>query len=589
MKTMKLTPLLLSALIFSAPLALSAKSNFTPGVAWSDTSGKHINAHGCCVVYNDGAYYWFGEDRNGNTSNGVSCYKSTDLYNWTRVGLVMSTSKALDPETGKGLLERPKVVYNDKTGKWVMYCHWENGNGYGEARVCVATCDKIDGTYEFVSTFRPNNHDSRDQTIFKDKDGRAYHFGSTDMNTNMNVALLTDDYLETEKNPVTETKILKGLRYEAPAIFRVGDIYYGLFSGCTGWDPNPGHTAWATEVLGYWTPGKNFCIDNGAATSYKSQSTYVLKVEGKPDAYIYMGDRWNSSDVGGKSEYVWLPLSVRSGMPTVKWFESWDLSVFDDADRFKRISAPTDGLEVLILDKYSDRWVSTKGNGLFIDDDKAETNMRFTLESTDNPYVWRFKETATGKYLESVSGSLRISNTAEGNTIEWRLELEEDGCYRIQNTSDSKFLSVSGGAQLAGTPIFMSNDGASTAQSFGLYCDTRYSDHTPADMFSADYRAANLEAIAEQQAYEKQSGLDRLTAGNGMAVSADGSQLHIAMPYAATTAIRVFDAASGRTLISMTASLEAGDNSIAASLSAGIYLVELTDSFGSIVAKVAVR
>ena len=53
-----------------------------------------------------------------------------------------------------------------------MYIHWEDGNGYGEARVCVAVSDEIDGTYKFVSTFRPNNHDSRDQTIFKDTDGK---------------------------------------------------------------------------------------------------------------------------------------------------------------------------------------------------------------------------------------------------------------------------------------------------------------------------------------------------------------------------------------------------------------------------------
>ena len=128
------------------------------------------------MQYLDGTYYWFGEDRTGYDSNGVSCYTSTDLYNWSRKGLVFKASQAIDPETGKCTLERPKVIFNDNTGKWVMYIHWENGNGYGEARVCVAVADKIDGDYQFVSTFRPNNHDSRDQTVFKDTDGKAYHF-----------------------------------------------------------------------------------------------------------------------------------------------------------------------------------------------------------------------------------------------------------------------------------------------------------------------------------------------------------------------------------------------------------------------------
>jgi hypothetical protein len=65
---------------------------------------------------------------------------------------VFKASQAFDPETGKCILERPKVVYNEKTGKWVMYIHWENGLGYGEARVCVASADKVDGDYQFEST-----------------------------------------------------------------------------------------------------------------------------------------------------------------------------------------------------------------------------------------------------------------------------------------------------------------------------------------------------------------------------------------------------------------------------------------------------
>ena len=57
------------------------------------------------------------------------------------------------------------------------------------------------------------------------------------MNTNMNIALLRDDYLEPTP---TETKILKGLKYEAPAIFKVGDMYFGLFSVAQAGSPIPG-------------------------------------------------------------------------------------------------------------------------------------------------------------------------------------------------------------------------------------------------------------------------------------------------------------------------------------------------------------
>ena len=134
------------------------------------------------------------------------------------------------------------------------------------------------GPYVLYKTFRPNKNESRDQTLFVDTDGKAYHFCSTDMNTNMNIALLRDDYLEPTP---TETKILKGLKYEAPAIFKVGDMYFGLFSGCTGWEPNPGRSAYSTDILGNWTTGNNFAVDKLKQVTYNSQSCYVFKVEGK--------------------------------------------------------------------------------------------------------------------------------------------------------------------------------------------------------------------------------------------------------------------------------------------------------------------
>ena len=322
--------------MFSFTSIFSQNTQISPGVLWNDIDGEQINAHGGCVVYEKGTYYWFGVDRTGFKSNGVSCYQSKDLYNWKRLGLSMKTTGEAredmnDISQGR-LFERPKVIYNPQTKKWVMWSHWESGDGYGAARVCVATSDKIMGPYVLYKTFRPNKNESRDQTLFVDTDGKAYHFCSTDMNTNMNIALLRDDYLEPTP---TETKILKGLKYEAPAIFKVGDMYFGLFSGCTGWEPNPGRSAYSTDILGNWTTGNNFAVDKLKQVTYNSQSCYVFKVEGKEKAYIYMGDRWNSKDVG-KSHHVWLPISMRSGYPVVKWYDQWDLTVFNSMYRYKR-------------------------------------------------------------------------------------------------------------------------------------------------------------------------------------------------------------------------------------------------------------
>lgn len=184
--------------------SVKAYDEFRPGETWNDSKGVKINAHGACLIYHDNAYYWFGEDRNVFYSNGVSCYKSTDLYNWTKLGLALTPSGSKDPN-GNDIapgrtLERPKVVFNEATQKWVMWIHWENGEHYGDAKVAVATSDKIEGPYQFYKTFRPNGHDSRDQTLFVDTDGLGYHFASTRMNSDMLISQLTEDFLEVTGN-----------------------------------------------------------------------------------------------------------------------------------------------------------------------------------------------------------------------------------------------------------------------------------------------------------------------------------------------------------------------------------------------------
>ena len=104
----------LSIITFSF-LAMSAVSSVAgdirPGETWYDTSGNAINAHGGCVVYHEGVYYWFGEQRSGNKSDGISCYSSTDFYSWKRVGRAMTptgtmTDDCVDIAPGRTLERR---------------------------------------------------------------------------------------------------------------------------------------------------------------------------------------------------------------------------------------------------------------------------------------------------------------------------------------------------------------------------------------------------------------------------------------------------------------------------------------------------
>ena len=487
-----------------------AAQNIKPGNTWNDTNGSAINAHGGCVVYHDGYYYWFGEQRNSNKSDGISCYRSSNFYSWTKMSRAVSPTGSLTDEnrdiaSGR-TLERPKVIYNEQTGKWIMWIHWENGSDYGQAKVAVCQADKVEGPYTLVDVFRPNNCDSRDQTLFLDTDGQAYHIYSTNMNSNTNCERLSDDFLTPLSDYVVQ---LKGRRYEAASIFKAGEVYYGLFSGCTGWNTNPGRYMWTYDLMDEtWqapadfkasdgSTGINFCVDSNKGTTYQSQSNYVFPVPGKEKCFVYMGDRWNSSNIQS-SKHVWLPLSVRSGYPTVRWYDEWNLSVFDEMYRMKRMKELADGREFYLLEKYSNRLVSRPNASLTIEND-GEDNLCFILHTTDRPYVYKIEERATGRFMESVFGTTRWQAEADRRGQEWMLWLEEDGYYRIENVDDGTCLSVSGNTTEAGTTLYLSEANASVHQSFGLYFDSQeHADYEEADMFSKSYRERNREAMQQQ-------------------------------------------------------------------------------------------
>lgn len=503
-----LSAIMALSMLFASAVS-SVAGDIRPGETWYDTSGNAINAHGGCVVYHEGVYYWFGEQRSGNKSDGISCYSSTDFYSWKRMGRAVTptgtmTDACEDIAQGR-TLERPKVIYNETTGKWIMWIHWENGEDYGKAKVAVCQSDEVTGPYTLVRVFRPNDHDSRDQTLFKDSDGTAYHIYSTNMNSNTHCTPLTDDYL----SPTTEVNLqLKGRRFEAAALFRVGETYYGLFSGCTGWDPNPGRYMYTTELMGEWmapadfkasdgSTGINYCIDDGKENSYRSQSNFVFPVPGHERCFVYMGDRWNSGNVQS-SKHVWLPLSVRSGYPTVRWYDNWDMSVFDDMYRLRRTAKIDDGAEYLLLEKYSNRVISRPSATLTLEDD-GESNLVWIFHTTDDPYIYKLENKATGKYMENVYGTVRWSNAKEASTQLWQFILEEDGYYRIRSVEDGMCLSVSGNATMAGTNVFLNEESSSIHQSFAVYFDSSlYPERAEADMFSRDYRATNRQLMEEQ-------------------------------------------------------------------------------------------
>ena len=277
------------------------------GELWPDNNGEHINAHGGGVMYHDGTYYWFGENKCDTTSSamvGVMCYSSQNLTDWKNEGVALAVEDNDSSDITRGcILERPKVVYNAKTGKFVMWFHLElKGKGYEAARSGVAVSDTPTGPYRFIRSGRVNagklpfdmdeqaqatmdtlnalhyakwwtpqwvdavgkglilkrdfegGQMARDMTVYVDDDGKAYHIFASEENLTLHIAELSDDYLSHTGKYV---RVAPAGQNEAPAIFKKDGMYWMITSGCTGWAPNEARMFSAPSIWGPWTQHPN--------------------------------------------------------------------------------------------------------------------------------------------------------------------------------------------------------------------------------------------------------------------------------------------------------------------------------------------
>lgn len=296
------------------------------GEKWFDTDGNVIHAHGGYIISHGGYYYWYGEDRRDDIY--VSCYRSTDLKTWEFRGHVLTAKSKTEgirvktdlrlarEDGGKVNIERPKVLYNEKTKKFVMWMHYENGVDYLSAGAAIATCDTPDGEFTYHGSFNPYGHMSRDCTLFKDGD-TVYFISTARDNADLHIYRLADDYMNVDKHVNT---LFQGEYREAPAFFKKDGKYFVITSWCTGWAPNQSTFAVGEEMDGHFSVNRNF----GDGTTYRSQSAFVLPVEKNGvTEYIYFGDRWGGrAEKYFESSYIVLKIKFDAdGMPYIDYDE----------------------------------------------------------------------------------------------------------------------------------------------------------------------------------------------------------------------------------------------------------------------------
>ncbi len=345
-------------------------NSIKPGQVWLDTKGERIQAHGGSVIYIDGVYYWYGENKEKTTGNneiwhwGVRCYSSTDLYNWEDRGLIIppepeNSESSLHPNS---YMDRPHIIYNAATQKYVCWIKIMNKDG--SQTETVLTADHILGPYTKVREgLRPLNMSAGDFDLVVAPDGKAYYYFER-VHSETVCADLTPDYTDVTGYYSTHfPHIAPPYVREATAHFYRKGKHYLVTSGTTGYLPNPSEVAIADTWHGPFRVLGNPYPDDKSNTSYHSQIASVFKVAGKKDLYIACADRWvpehmdydyeeykelfermfdpekkvSWDDKFGHdatrntsiADYIWLPLRFDGEMAYLDWKDEWRIEDYE--------------------------------------------------------------------------------------------------------------------------------------------------------------------------------------------------------------------------------------------------------------------
>lgn len=327
----------------------------------TDIEGRLMDVHDGQITYWNGTYYWFGMGYQNCTEktglippfncpgiykafggcgfredHAVNLYTSVDLKDWKFVANVFPPSSRPN-----GIYFRPKVLYNSRTDKFVLWINYlppasSPLKAYGNATYIVATSTSPSGPYSVVRQ-RANvkNNGGGDFTLFRDPNSPADAYIAYDAWSNshkVSIEQLTPDFLDSLGNQANgSTGPLSGSSNEAPIMFERLGWYFLLYGPtCCFCSAGSGsNVLTARHPMGPW---KNSGIDiNPKSWSFgsrviKAQESFVIRVpsfsnDEKPDIYIYVGDRWDSAPDKLKSHdfQYWQPLSFNdtASPPTI--------------------------------------------------------------------------------------------------------------------------------------------------------------------------------------------------------------------------------------------------------------------------------
>ena len=161
--------------------------------------------------------------------------------------------------------------------------------------------------------------------MFQDENGKAYFISTIEENQHIGVFELADDYLSAKKC----TEIFKGLQREAPAVVKVGKLYYMLSSACTGWNPNQCKLSFSKHIDKGWSALENI----GDRIAFDTQAASILTIKGtKQTTYLYVGDRWMDPTLP-ESKTIIFPVSFKDGKCDFRYVNEFEINFETGGER----------------------------------------------------------------------------------------------------------------------------------------------------------------------------------------------------------------------------------------------------------------
>lgn len=302
---------------------------------WLDTKGNPIDCHEGDILRVGATYYWYGRAYRGNDKGvygtggakfrcGLNCYRSENLVDWTFEGAILSY-----PESGwltEGTWHRPRVVFNRKTSKYVLwfFCLGTPG-GKPWVKDVVAVADGPAGPFQIVGERKLGFEPSGDLALLVDDDGRGY-MANGDWARNGLVVRLTDDFQNAAGEPVKALPAGHLKEYEGLSFVRYKGKYIVAGSGTAGLDPTDTTYAVADAPMGPYTV-KGLMSEK--KTWHSQISSFCLIPE--TDTLFALCEQWLTGPDGKpapaeRSTQLWLPVTFdpTTGTARMQYVGQWD-------------------------------------------------------------------------------------------------------------------------------------------------------------------------------------------------------------------------------------------------------------------------